>query len=338
MTDTAAPGRTGTTDSSGLGFSEAPGLDTAPFRTRRERRIAEAAAGFTAETPVTAQRPSPEVTRTVAPGRRESTVSRPRDSARSTLRKPQGPAVVSAPPVSKRRSRRTVLRVFLSVTGMALAAGTVATMAIPAYAFDPAEAVAHGATGERIALASGLQRLSVAADVKSTRLRLDTVSAKQAPAVAAAIAAGGEVIAGSSESGASAYPWSGAATEAQGGGLSPLGYYYRECVDYVAWRLNVAAGTRSSPYKWVWSTLTPLGGEASDWRANWVARGWKVSSKPAVGAVAWWGGIDHVAYVQAVNGDGTITLNEYNWGGNHTFGVRIVSASNPEAYLYYPGS
>ena len=37
-----------------------------------------------------------------------------------------------------------------------------------------------------------------------------------------------------------------------GGGLSPLRYYYRECVDFVAWRLNRDAGVTSAPWKWDW--------------------------------------------------------------------------------------
>ena len=45
------------------------------------------------------------------------------------------------------------------------------------------------------------------------------------------------------------YPWFAELSRNQGGGLSPLNYYYRECVDFVAWRLNRDAGTTTAPFK-----------------------------------------------------------------------------------------
>ena len=43
------------------------------------------------------------------------------------------------------------------------------------------------------------------------------------------------------------YPWWNELPDDYGGGLSPLRYYYRECVDFVAWRLNRDAGVTSAP-------------------------------------------------------------------------------------------
>ncbi len=101
------------------------------------------------------------------------------------------------------------------------------------------------------------------------------------------------------------YPWRDA-----GYSLSPLGYYYRQCVDFVAWRLNRDQGVTSAPWKWVWSNLTPNGGDASQWEKAWIAHGWTTSATPIVGSVAWFVG-DHVAYVHAVDGD-NVTIEEYN--------------------------
>ena len=131
------------------------------------------------------------------------------------------------------------------------------------------------------------------------------------------------------------YPWPYELRDYQGGGLSPLNYYYRECVDFVAWRLNRDAGYYAAPYKWVWSNLTPLGGNASQWRYNWEQHGWPVSNTPVVGSVAWFYG-NHVGYVKSVNADGTVTIEEYNYSSNGTYGQRTIPASSVPAFLYPP--
>ena len=127
------------------------------------------------------------------------------------------------------------------------------------------------------------------------------------------------------------YPWPSARTYT----ASPLNYYYRECVDFVAWRLNRDAGTPAAPFAFTWSYLTPGGGDARQWKSAWDAHGWPTSSTPAVGDVAWWSS-NHVAYVSAVNGDGTVTLEEYNWGNTHVYGVRTIAASAVELFLSAP--
>jgi len=129
------------------------------------------------------------------------------------------------------------------------------------------------------------------------------------------------------------YPWWNQATDNQGGGLSPLRYYYRECVDFVAWRLNRDAGVTSGPWRWDWSNLAS--GSAYRWADEWVSRGRQTSSEPIVGSVAWFPG-NHVAYVQAVHGDGTVTLEEYNWGNDHAYHSRTIPASSVGLFLYPP--
>jgi surface antigen len=133
------------------------------------------------------------------------------------------------------------------------------------------------------------------------------------------------------------YPWQSSPV----GTLSPLGYNYRECVDFVAYRLNRDAGTSNAPWAYTWSNLTPLGGNADDWKKNWDAHGWQTSHTPIAGSVAWWGSgsagaLGHVAYVQAVNSNGSVALEEYNWGDNHTYSTRTVAASSVVDFLYPP--
>lgn len=130
------------------------------------------------------------------------------------------------------------------------------------------------------------------------------------------------------------YPWPYELTDDQGGGLSPLNYYYRECVDFVAWRLNRDAGYYAAPFKWVWSNLTPNGGNGGQWMYNWEQHGWPVSKTPVAGAVAYTGG-NHIAYVKTVNADGTVLLEEYNYVPG-AYSQRTIPASSVVAFLYPP--
>jgi len=118
-----------------------------------------------------------------------------------------------------------------------------------------------------------------------------------------------------------------------GGGLSPLGYVVRQCTDFVAWRLNRDRGT-PGPYSLVWSNMTPGGGSAGGWPRAWNNHGWQTSTTPINGAVAYQG--NHVAYVKSVNGDGTVTVEEYNWGGSASYHTRTVSVGSFSLYLYPP--
>ena len=96
--------------------------------------------------------------------------------------------------------------------------------------------------------------------------------------------------------------------------LSPYGYYYRNCTDYVAWRL-VDSGVKASKVSGL--------GNANTWDDNAPGRGVTVNSSPTVGSVAISnaGSFGHVAYVTAVGG-GNITVAEYNHAGTGVYGTR----------------
>ena len=131
------------------------------------------------------------------------------------------------------------------------------------------------------------------------------------------------------------YPWFSELSNNQGGGLSPLNYFYRECVDFVAWRLNRDAGSTTAPFLYTWSTLTPSGGNAYQWKNAWQRNGWTTSTTPVAGAVAWYS-YGHIAYVKSVNADGTITVEDYNQSGMHMYDIRTVAATDAQLYLYAP--
>jgi surface antigen len=129
------------------------------------------------------------------------------------------------------------------------------------------------------------------------------------------------------------YPWPANLTRDQGGGLSPLRYYYRECVDFVAWRLNRDAGSTTAPFKWDWSTLAS--GSAYAWKREWEARGWPTGSEPLPGAVAWFPGANHVAYVSGILSDGSVAIEEYNGMVKHGYAQRVIQPGDAY-YLYAP--
>jgi surface antigen len=108
--------------------------------------------------------------------------------------------------------------------------------------------------------------------------------------------------------------------------IDPWRFYNRQCTSYVAWKLNKAAGITKDP----WFFYNLMGGhhfsDAGNWAANATALGFLVNNTPSVGAVAHWGygelgSLGHVAYVEAVNDDGTVNVSEYNRSQANTFGT-----------------
>lgn len=231
--------------------------------------------------------------------------------------------------------RRNPLR---ALATFAVVGGIFATAALPAYAMsttDSATPLADAAT------AASSQSIVVSADAVLTSTSRDgyhaTSSAELAEMSKDDIRAQNNaayLASGARELGDD-YPWYYELSEYQGASLSPLNYYYRQCTDFVAWRLNRDAGVYQAPFKWVWSTLTPTGGNASQWEYAWEQHGWTVSSTPIVGSVAWFGWSNHVAYVKSVNADGTVTIEEYNYVPN-VYGQRTIPASSVESFLYPP--
>ncbi|BCW73459.1 CHAP domain-containing protein [Arthrobacter sp. NicSoilB8] len=150
------------------------------------------------------------------------------------------------------------------------------------------------------------------------------------------------------------YPWKNSPTWLQAGAntasTSPLGMYYRECVDFALWRVNQQMGSTGAPFKVLNGTFRPDGqqlGSAVTWKAGWDAKGWPTGSTPRVGAVVWYapgaGGADstfgHVAVVKAVNADGTYLEEGYNGNpapADHSYYARTVANTVPSAFLYLP--
>ena len=266
----------------------------------------------------------------MTPGRATRTVKTPRKaSVKRSLTTAEVPIAASAPKES-RRNPISMLATMVAVSGL------FAVAAIPAYALQETEV----ATATSAKSTTDAQTIEVGADVAASVATRDGFRAttpeqlEQANEDAIRAAANEAYLASGARELGDDYPWPFELTDDEGGGLSPLNYYYRECVDFVAWRINRDQGYYAAPFKWVWSTLTPMGGNGSQWQSNWEALGRTVSNTPIVGAVAYTGG-NHIAYVRDVNPDGTVTLEEYNYVPG-MYSQRTIPASSVVSFLYPP--
>ncbi|WP_161972371.1 CHAP domain-containing protein [Glaciihabitans arcticus] len=257
---------------------------------------------------------------------------------------PSYAAQVSAVPVKARRAappapRKPLRKKLSSFVTIFAVTGLFASVCLPAYALLPtadADAVVASAASSKVADVS----LSVAADAGGLSAERDSFEATTAAELADARSNSLKIAnfeayeaSGARELGDD-YPWFSELSNNQGGGMSPLNYYYRECVDYVAWKLNVDAGSTKAPFKYTWFDLTPSGGNAYQWKYAWEAHGWATGTTPKAGAVAWFG--YHVGYVKQVNSDGTVLIEEYNHQSDHLYGQRTIPASEVTLYLYAP--
>lgn len=82
-------------------------------------------------------------------------------------------------------------------------------------------------------------------------------------------------------------------------------------------------------------------GNASSWAISARAAGYRVDNVPIVGSIAQWNpyasghsGYGHVAYVEAVNSDGTITISEMNVRGLGITSRRTISASSVSNFIH----
>jgi surface antigen len=111
-------------------------------------------------------------------------------------------------------------------------------------------------------------------------------------------------------------------------------YAGHNCTNYVAYVESTVNGATSPG-----NDL----GNAKDWAVNAQAKGYTVNSAAAKGAVAQWdanaggaGSSGHVAYVESVNADGSITISEDNYASG-PFKWRTISsgASWPSNFIHF---
>lgn len=106
------------------------------------------------------------------------------------------------------------------------------------------------------------------------------------------------------------------------------GYGYRNCTDWVAFRVKQLGGH------------VPSGlGDAKKWDDRAPGKGYTVSDKPKKGAAAISnsGTYGHVMFVEEVNGDGSIVISDYNRAGTGKYdkSTLSVSAASKLSYVYF---
>ena len=123
--------------------------------------------------------------------------------------------------------------------------------------------------------------------------------------------------------------------------VDPWNFYQSECTGYAAWYWNARLGKP-------WINTQPGRGSAKYWPEMVAANNSKygthysVSQTARVGAiVSWYGPLysgdqwGHVAIVEAVHGNGTIDVSEYNWSYEHNGGIRYnINPGSWGSYSY----
>lgn len=149
---------------------------------------------------------------------------------------------------------------------------------------------------------------------------------------------------GGKVSGTDDYPWAN-----QVEAPNPVtGMYYVNCTDFALWRLNQQVGATDPNHpKYTNGNFAsvPLG-NGGEWATAWRAKGWPADNTPEVGAMAHFapGAVGasqqygHIAVVQAVNDDGTVTIEEYNGATPYKYSTRTVPAGQVTTYLHIPDS
>jgi hypothetical protein len=110
------------------------------------------------------------------------------------------------------------------------------------------------------------------------------------------------------------------------------GFYVRNCTSFVAWRMNRDRGEGSFTNYMSYNSKKGHWGNASNWRNNAEYLGIPVDHSPSVGAIAHWES-GHVAYVESVNGDGTVNISEYNYNNPCAYGER--ERERADWYIYF---
>lgn len=159
------------------------------------------------------------------------------------------------------------------------------------------------------------------------KLRAEQAAAIRRAAEAAARESGG-VWTGvpSGIPGGGGYPgvWANAPIDAY---VDPWGLYTRECVSYTAWKVDSTG--RFVPH---------FGGmgNANQWPATTARHGIPNGSTPKKGSVAIMmsGPYGHSMYVEAVHGDGTITVSDYNYAWDGLYRTYDRPA-NGLIYIYF---
>ncbi len=115
-------------------------------------------------------------------------------------------------------------------------------------------------------------------------------------------------------------------------GTDNWGMYNRECVSYTAWRVYQAYG-----YMPNWGGV----GNADEWPSDAQTYHIPTGSSPKVGSVAigtnpyYFGSVGHAMWVEAVYGDGTILVSQFNFNGPGQYSEMKINANLIDTFIYF---
>lgn len=172
-----------------------------------------------------------------------------------------------------------------------------------------AQLAAQRVEKDRVLALNQGQQDQLESEIQKNNSEMSRLRAEQAAAYAAYAARNGGAMYGVGEAGNGGYPsiW---ANSPQDSMVDNWGMYNRECVSYVAWKVESTG--RFMPY---WGGI----GNAYQWIGNARNAGIPVDNTPTVGSAVVWdsndglGFLGHVAYVEVVNGDRSIEVSQYNF-------------------------
>ena len=112
--------------------------------------------------------------------------------------------------------------------------------------------------------------------------------------------------------------------------FSEWNFFYRQCTDFCAWRLNHNNGVSFT--NWYGGVQW---GNAKNWKAAAESLGITCNGTPAVGAIACWTGgtWGHVAWVQSISGS-NVYVEEYNYNYASAYGTRNIASNPPTCYIH----
>lgn len=126
----------------------------------------------------------------------------------------------------------------------------------------------------------------------------------------------------------------------------PWNLLTRECVSFVAWRINQQMGWQEGEeYPFTMAKMGMAGrGNAVNWKAGLAAKGFITDKNPTPGAIAWWdanvnygavktGYAGHVGIVLGVNPDGTVVIEQYNFAP-YAYSVMTVRVDQVGGFIH----
>ncbi len=167
--------------------------------------------------------------------------------------------------------------------------------------------------------------------ISSTKnAEIESLRAQQAAEIRARASSGGgyKTLPGDPNRGGYPAAWMSASMDSCSG--DPWGMCKRQCVSYTAFKVDQVYG--NMPF---WGGI----GNANQWGNNARNAGIPVSSVPKAGTVGvqYSGPYGHVAWVESVNDDGTLTISQFNANWSGEYSRWVVNRSFFNEYIYFGG-